>query len=140
MLLTAWLVAQSLAVPAGAVVGSQCVPQAGTGLVPSCLAESLSYCGGAQASPGFPGTAPCGKGAREVAFCGGQVKLNPPRFPSPLAAECVLPPDTRHKHIPSCRTSCQVLGFTVLTALNKFFLEITDLLGCCPSEGKASHN
>jgi len=45
-----------------------------------------------------------------------------------------------YKHIRFRRISCQVLGFTMLTALNKFFLEITDLLGSCPSEGKASHN
>lgn len=45
-----------------------------------------------------------------------------------------------YKHIRFRRISCQVLGFTMLTALNKFFLEITDLLGSYPSEGKASHN
>lgn len=45
-----------------------------------------------------------------------------------------------YKHIRFCRISCQVLEFTMLTALNKFFVEITDLLGSYPSEGRASDN
>lgn len=40
-----------------------------------------------------------------------------------------------YKHIRLSRISCQVLGFTMFTALKKFFLEITDLLGSYSSEG-----
>lgn len=124
----------------GLRVGSQPVPQAGTGLVPSCFVSPWAAVG--SPSPWWQ----CWlswHSSRRKKHERWASKHEPIKdwFPSTRAGfRPPWPPNAKNKHIRSRRTSCQVLGFTVLTALNKFFLEITDLLGSYPSEGKASHN
>lgn len=77
--------------PAGGLgVGSQRVPQAGMGLVPSFFFKSLSCCGEPKPVTVLVVLAQLpvgnGKGAREVACCGGEANLNPSRSCSELVS------------------------------------------------------